>query len=229
MDDLQRLLDNNERWATSSVARDPDFFKRLVGQQNPEYLWIGCSDSRVPANEILGLLPGEVFVHRNVANVVVHSDLNCMTVLQFAVEVLKVRHIILCGHYGCSGVHTALMEKRVGMADLWLGHVRDVAGRYDHLLEREFKQSHQESLLCELNVLEQALNVCETTVVRDAWSRGQKLVVHGWIYSLKDGRIRHLGFCADGPQDIPALRRQSVAELMAARDANLARKKAAKD
>ena len=226
MDDLQRLLDNNEKWATESVKRDPNFFKRLVGQQNPQYLWIGCSDSRVPANEILGLLPGEVFVHRNVANVVVHSDLNCLSVLQFAVDVLKVRHIIVCGHYGCSGVHVAQHEKRVGMADLWLGHVRDVAGHYHHLLEREAKDSHKDSLLCELNVLEQALNVVSSPVVLDAWNRGQELSVHGWIYSLRDGRIRHLNFSADRPQDIPTLRRKSVDQLMAARDASIARKKA---
>lgn len=220
MDDLKRLIDNNARWAEESVKRDPEFFKRLAKQQTPEYLWIGCADSRVPANEILGLPPGEVFVHRNVANVVVHSDLNCLSVMQFAVDVLKVKHIILCGHYSCSGVHTALMQKRVGIADHWLGHVRDVASRYQHLLDREATPKRRESLLCELNVLEQAINVCASQVVQDAWERGQNLSVHGWIYGLKDGRLRHLDFSVTGPQDLAVLRRRSVEQVLGARAQN---------
>lgn len=228
MDDLQRLLDNNERWAKNAVARDPEFFKRLVNQQNPEYLWIGCADSRVPANEIVGLLPGEMFVHRNVANVVVHSDLNCLSVIQFAVDVLKVKHIIVCGHYGCSGVHAALELKRVGMADHWLGHVRDVASRYKSLLDREPKPSHRESLLCELNVLEQAINVCSSAVVRDAWARGQPLSIHGWIYALRDGRIRHLVFSVSEPQDIATLRARSLQQVLSAREQPAAAKAAAR-
>lgn len=220
MDDLKRLIDNNERWATDSVRRDPEFFKRLANQQSPQYLWIGCADSRVPANEILGLLPGEVFVHRNIANVVVHSDLNCLSVIQFAVDVLKVKHIILCGHYGCSGVHAALTERRVGIADHWLGHVRDVASRYQHLLDREPTEKRRDSLMCELNTLEQAINVCTSQVVRDAWDRGQELSVHGWIYGLKDGRIRHLDVSISGPEDLAVLRRRSVEQILAVRAQN---------
>ena len=220
MEDLKRLIENNERWAQESVRRDPEFFSRLAKQQSPQYLWIGCADSRVPANEILGLLPGEIFVHRNVANVVVHSDLNCLSVVQFAVDVLKVKHIILCGHYGCSGVHTALTQKRVGIADHWLGHVRDVASRYQHLLDRETTPKRRESLLCELNVMEQAINVCSSQVVQDAWERGQPLSVHGWIYGLKDGRIRHLDLSVSGPQDFAVLRRQSVDQILQTRAVN---------
>jgi carbonic anhydrase len=217
MDDLQKLLDNNARWAAEAVTRDPQFFQRLTQQQRPEYLWIGCSDSRVPANEIVALPPGEVFVHRNVGNVVAHSDLNCQSVIQFAVDVLKVRHIMVVGHYGCSGVHAALHESRIGIADHWLGHVRDVASRYKDLLDREPKDSYRESLLCELNVLEQALNVCGSTVVQDAWTRGQKLSVHGWIYRLGDGRLRHLDFSISERQDTAALRARAVRQVLDAR------------
>ena len=217
MDDLQRLLDNNARWAAKAVVSDPDFFQRLKRQQNPEYLWIGCSDSRVPANEIVDLLPGELFVHRNVANVVAHSDLNCQSVIQFAVDLLKVKHIMVVGHYGCSGVHAALHQARAGVADQWLGHVRDVASRHQALLDREPTPWRRESLLCELNVLEQALNVCNSTVVMDAWARGQTLTVHGWIYRLSDGILRHLDFSVDRVQDQSALRQRSLSQILAAR------------
>lgn len=222
MDDLKRLLDNNERWARRAVEQDPDFFNRLVAQQAPEYLWIGCSDSRVPANEIVDLPPGELFVHRNVANVVVHSDLNCLSVLQFAVDVLKVKHVIVCGHYGCSGVAAALAGRRVGIADHWLGHVSDLATRYKDLLEKERRQSWKESLMCELNVLEQALNVCSSMVVNDAWARGQALSIHGWIYGLRDGRIRHLDFSVSAQPDIPVLRERALATLLENRARNAA-------
>jgi carbonic anhydrase len=214
MDDLKRLLDNNEAWAQRAVARDPEFFKRLAAQQTPEYLWIGCADSRVPANEIVDLAPGELFVHRNVANVVVHSDLNCLSVIQFAVDLLKVKHIIVCGHYGCSGVNAALTRTRVGIADHWLGHVRDIAVRYKDLLDKEPTPSRRQSLMCELNVMEQALNVCSCTVVHDAWDRGQPLSVHGWIYGLRDGRIRHLDISASSRQDVNKLRATAIRQIL---------------
>ncbi len=217
MDELDKLLANNAHWASEAVARDPNFFKRLVAQQSPQYLWIGCSDSRVPANDIVGLLPGELFVHRNVANVVAHSDLNCQSVIQFAVDVLKVRHIMLVGHYHCSGVHAALHESRIGLADHWLGHVRDVAAMHRNLLEAEPNPGRRESLMCELNVLEQTLNVCASTVVLDAWARGQALSVHGWIYSLRDGRLRHLDFSVSRREDIAALRARALQQLLEAR------------
>lgn len=194
MKTLQPLLDNNARWAQEMEARTPGFFKSLAGLQTPKYLWIGCADSRVPANEITGLLPGEMFVHRNVANVVVHSDLNCLSVLQFAVEVLKVEHVIVCGHYGCGGVQAAMHGERHGLVDNWLRHVRDVrdwhAARFKKIEDDTARCRH----LCELNAIEQAAHVCETTVVQDAWARGQPLAVHAWIYGLKDGRLRDLGF-----------------------------------
>jgi carbonic anhydrase len=193
---LSHLFENNRRWAERRVAAEPDFFARLVAQQAPAYLWIGCSDSRVPANEIVGLLPGELFVHRNVANVVVHSDLNCLSVLQFAVDVLKVGHVIVCGHYGCGGVRAALAGERLGLIDNWLRHVQDVRATYRALVDRVEDGSARVDRLCELNVLEQAVHACETTVVQEAWDRGQALVVHGWVYGLHDGRLRDLGFSA---------------------------------
>ena len=190
---LRELFDNNRRWATERVRTDPDFFSRLVAQQAPAYLWIGCSDSRVPANEIVDLPPGELFVHRNVANVVVHTDLNCLSVLQFAVEVLRVRHVIVCGHYGCGGVRAALAGAKLGLIDNWLRHVQDV--RRKHATELDaLPESAREDRLCELNVLEQAANVCETTIVQDAWDRGQPLTIHAWIYRLDDGLLRDLQF-----------------------------------
>jgi carbonic anhydrase len=193
MPPLPQLFDNNRRWAESQLARDPQFFQRLTGQQTPRYLWIGCSDSRVPANEIIGLPPGDVFVHRNIANVVVHSDLNCLSVLQFAIDVLKVSDVIVCGHYGCSGVRAALAGERVGLADDRLMHVRDVVWQHRHLLDAQPTIEAKQYRLAEANVVHQLVNVCRTTVVRDAWSRGQPLTIHGWIYGVHDGLLRDLG------------------------------------
>jgi len=189
---LNELLDNNRLWAEGVRAQDPDFFTRLAMQQSPEYLWIGCSDSRVPANQIVGLLPGTVFVHRNVANLVITTDLNCVSVMQFAVDVLKVKHIIVCGHHGCGGVRAALDNARMGLIDNWLRHVQDVRDRHQKLLDTVADVSQRAERLCELNVIEQVAHVCRTTIVQDAWTRGQDLTVHGWIYSLKDGLIRDL-------------------------------------
>jgi carbonic anhydrase len=196
------LFERNRAWAASMVAKDPMFFKALAAQQTPEYLWIGCSDSRVPANELLGLAPGELFVHRNIANVVVHSDLNCLTVLQFAIDVLKVKHIIICGHYGCSGVHAALTNRRVGLADNWLRHVQDVQQKHEKYLGEVMPTQARADRLCELNVAEQVVNVAQTTVVRDAWERGQPLSVHGWVYGLQDGLLRDLGMTVSGPEQL---------------------------
>ena len=196
--DLTQLLEKNKTWAAGAVARDADYFGRLVGQQTPNYLWIGCADSRVPANQIVGLEPGELFVHRNVANVVVHSDLNCLSVLQYAVDVLGVTDVIVCGHYGCGGVQAVLKGLRVGLVDNWLQHVRDVL--YKHQAEIDaLDESERLNRLCELNVVEQTVHVAQTTVIRDAWARGQTVSVHGWVYSLTDGVIRDLGVTCDGP------------------------------
>jgi len=193
MRSLQQLFDNNRVWAERLRRQDPDFFRKLSQQQSPAYLWIGCSDSRVPANEIVGLLPGELFVHRNVANLVVHTDLNCLSVMQFAVDVLKVRHIIVCGHYGCSGVGAALRGDRIGLSDNWLRHVQDVGQKHRDALAARSGEAAAGDRLCELNVIEQVANVCQTTIARDAWERGQALAVHGWVYGLKDGLLRDLG------------------------------------
>jgi carbonic anhydrase len=189
--DLQGLFANNRRWAASTLAREPGFFSRLLEQQTPQYLWIGCSDSRVPANDLVGLLPGELFVHRNVANVVVHSDLNCLSVIQFATDMLQVRHIIVVGHSGCGGVRAALEDQRVGLADNWLRHVQDVRDRHGEWLAT-VDPARRVDALCELNVVEQSANVCKTTIVEDAWRRGQELVVHGWVYDLQDGLLEDL-------------------------------------
>ncbi len=197
------------------VRTDPDFFSRLSHQQNPEYLWIGCSDSRVPANQIVGLLPGEVFVHRNVANLVVHTDLNCLSVIQYAVEVLRVRHIIVCGHYGCGGVRATLNRDRVGLVDNWLRHVEDVRQKHAALMAPDLPADVRCDRLCELNVIEQVLNVAQTTVVRDAWERGQPLDVHGWVYALKDGLIRDLHLNLDRQDDLPAAYEDAVRQLPA--------------
>jgi carbonic anhydrase len=196
MKSLSHLFDNNRKWAADITATRPDFFQKLAAQQAPEYLWIGCSDSRVPANEIVNLLPGELFVHRNVANVVVHTDLNCLSVLQYAVDVLKVRHVIVCGHYGCGGVQSALTEAKLGLIDNWLRHVQDVARVHAPELDA-LRPAARVDRLCELNVIDQARHVCETTVVQDAWARGQELDVHAWIYGLQDGHLRDLGFTTD--------------------------------
>lgn len=189
---LSHLFQNNKAWAHRIHQQDPDFFLKLSRQQTPGYLWIGCSDSRVPANEIVGLLPGELFVHRNIANLVVHTDLNCLSVMQFAVDILKIRHIIVCGHYGCSGVEAALGHQRLGLSDNWLRHVQDVRQKHEKSLVGAGGGSHACDRLCELNVIEQVANVCQTTIARDAWDRGQELTVHGWIYSLRDGLLRDL-------------------------------------
>ena len=208
MRSLPELFSNNRAWAAEMTRRDPEFFRRLAGQQAPQYLWIGCADSRVPANEIVGLLPGELFVHRNIANVVVHTDLNCLSVLQFAVDVLRVRDIIVCGHYGCGGVAAALRDDRLGLADNWLRHVQDVRSKHASELDSIASDVERHDRLCELNVREQVINVAQTTIVRDAWARGQSVAVHGWIYGLRDGLLRDLGVWIDGPSqssDRPAV------------------------
>jgi carbonic anhydrase len=189
---LPDLLQKNREWARRVEERTPGFFSRLLQQQTPQYLWIGCADSRVPANEILDLLPGDVFVHRNVANVVVHSDLNALSVMQFAIDQLQVRHVMVVGHYGCGGVAAALHNRRIGIADNWLRHVQDVRNKHRTLIEAQPDDEARLQLLCELNVLEQSLNVCETTVVQDAWARGQAVVVHGWVYGLHNGLLQDL-------------------------------------
>jgi len=207
---LRHLFDSNREWARRIKEHSPDFFQKLSRQQTPDYLWIGCSDSRVPANDIVDLLPGELFVHRNVANLVVHTDLNCLTVMQFAVDLLKVRHIIVCGHYGCSGVDAALRGDRIGLSDYWLRYVQDV------------RQKHAEALaggdahdrLCELNVIEQVANVCQTTIARDAWARGQELSVHGWIYRLQDGLLRDLDTTVTAADEAPLAYRAAIAALL---------------
>jgi carbonic anhydrase len=194
--DLEELFENNRAWAADQLSRDPTFFAELVERQSPEYLWIGCSDSRVPANQIVGLAPGEVFVHRNVANLVVHTDLNCLSVLQYAVDVLGVRHVIVCGHYGCGGVRAALEGSRHGLIDNWLRHVMDVAEKHADALGTIENDARRFDRLCELNVVEQVANVCQTTIVVDAWGRGQDLTVHGLVYGLDDGLLRDLGVTA---------------------------------
>ena len=210
---LEDLLRNNLLWADRVRHEDPGFFKRLSRQQAPKYLWIGCSDSRVPANQILGLDPGEVFVHRNIANLVVHTDLNCLSVIQFAIDMLKVEHILIVGHYGCSGVHASLTGSRVGLADNWLRHVGDVAQKHATLLDAVELESMRHARLCELNVIEQVANVCQTTVVQDAWARGQSLSVHGWIYGLHDGKVRQLGLDAGSLTDLSDQYPAAVAAL----------------
>jgi carbonic anhydrase len=213
MPSLSHLFDNNRAWSERIRASDPEFFPRLSRQQRPRYLWIGCADSRVPANEIVDLAPGELFVHRNLANVVVHSDLNCLSVMQFAVEVLQVEHIIVCGHYGCSGVAAALQNQRVGLADNWLRHVQDVHAKHDAKLAELFEMPRRIDRLCELNVIEQVANVCQTTIVRDAWERGQQLAVHGWAYGLKDGLVRDLGTTVTKPAETAAAYQAALAAL----------------
>src|SRR5438552_2076875 len=199
---LNHLCANNRAWAAEMTRREPDFFARLSRQQAPQYLWIGCADSRVPANQIVGLLPGEMFVHRNVANVVVHTDLNCLSAVQFGVEVLRVRHIIVCGHYGCGGVLSALRDEKLGLIDNWLRHVQDVRSKHRVQLDGLASEAQRHDRLCELNVIEQVVNVSQTTVVREAWARGQALAVHGWIYRLTDGLLRDLGACVTGAAEL---------------------------
>jgi carbonic anhydrase len=194
---LNHLFDNNKAWAARIRQQDPEFFAMLSHQQSPKYLWIGCSDSRVPANQIAGLSPGELFVHRNIANLVVHTDLNCLSVMQFAVEILKVEHIIVCGHYGCSGVQAVLRGDRLGLSDNWLRHIQDVRQKHERTLADAGGEASDR--LCELNVIEQVANVRDTTIARDAWERGQELAVHGWIYGLHDGLLRDLNVTRDKP------------------------------
>jgi len=213
MRSLKQLFEQNHAWAEAIKRRDPEFFQKLSRQQTPEYLWIGCSDSRVPANEIIGLLPGEVFVHRNIANVVVHTDLNCLSVLQFAVDVLKVKHVMVVGHYGCGGVGTVIRCERVGLADNWLRHVQDVRDKHVGCLGALADDTARSAKLCELNVIEQVANVCSTTIVQDAWARGQDLSVHGWIYGLKDGLLRDLKASAGNPKEATAAYEEAVAAL----------------
>ena len=211
---IEQLFQNNRLWAEQITRRDPDFFPKLARQQSPTYLWIGCADSRVPANEIVDLLPGELFVHRNIANVVVHTDLNCLSVMQFAVDVLKVEHVMVVGHYGCSGVNAALHRDRVGLADNWLQHVQDVRHKHERKLACIAGDGAARcDRLCELNVVEQVANVCRTTIVRDAWARGQPLTVHGWIYGLKDGLIRDLKCTATNPASAVTAYQTALAAL----------------
>jgi carbonic anhydrase len=201
---LHHLFEKNEAWVGEMLDADPEYFARLAEQQVPEYLWIGCSDSRVPANQIIGLPPGEVFVHRNIANVVVHSDLNCLSVIQFAVDLLKVKHIMVVGHYGCSGVGAALFSQRIGLADNWLRHIRDVHDKHAALLEAWPMGEARHRRLVELNTIEQVVNVCRTTILQDAWARGQVLTVHGWAYGVHDGRLRSLGMTISEPAALDA-------------------------
>jgi carbonic anhydrase len=210
---LKNLFENNRIWAQQINTQDPDFFQKLSRQQSPQFLWIGCSDSRVPANEIVGLLPGELFVHRNVANVVVHTDLNCLSVIQFAVDVLHVKHIIVCGHYGCGGIRAALRRDRLGLIDNWLRHVQDVHQKHESLVAAYEDEKKQCDILCELNVIEQVLNVCQTTTVQDAWLRNQELTVHGWIYGLHDGLLRDLRIGVSSAEQLAEAYRVAVSNV----------------
>jgi len=212
MRELKHLFEKNEQWAADIRRSTPDFFAQLSTQQAPPYLWIGCSDSRVPANQIVGLAPGDVFVHRNIANVVNHSDLNCLSVIQYAVEVLKVKHIIVCGHYGCGGVAGALGSRPLGLIDNWLRHIKDVAEAHSAELDA-LDDSSRVNRMCELNVTSQVRNVCHTTIVQDAWRRGQPVSVHGWIYALSDGILRDLGVCISGPEQLAAIYRMEKRSL----------------
>jgi carbonic anhydrase len=213
MPDLAHLFENNRAWAARMRAADPDYFPRLARLQAPQYLWIGCSDSRVPANEITGLAPGEVFVHRNIANVVVQTDLNLLSVLQFAIDQLGVTHVILCGHYGCSGVRAVMAGQRVGLADNWLRQIEAVQTKHQALIDARAGDPERLDRLCELNVLEQVVNVARTTVVQDAWARGQALKLHGWVYGLHDGLLRDLGLTLEGPAHVEPRYRNALAQL----------------
>ena len=214
--ELKNLFERNRTWAADMVAARPTFFTELLKQQSPQYMWIGCSDSRVPANQITGLDPGEVFVHRNVANVVVPTDLNCLSTIQYAVDMLKVQHLMVVGHYGCGGVQAALRDVRVGLADNWLRHIKDVRDRHAALIEATPEQ-HRGDVLCELNAIEQVMNVAQTTVVQDAWARGQSLTLHGWVYGLRDGLLHDMHMTVDGKDQIEAVYRAAVAGVGAVR------------
>jgi carbonic anhydrase len=211
MSTLRELLERNHSWASRTAKASPGFFEELSRQQAPQYLWIGCSDSRVPANQIVDLLPGELFVHRNVANLVVHTDLNCLSVLQYAVDVLRVRHVIVCGHYGCGGVQAAFTNQKLGLIDNWLRHVQDVESRHQKALGRISDPAKRCDRLCELNVIEQVNNVCQTTIVQEAWSRGQPLAIHGWIYRLSDGLLHDLGLCVSARDELAPAYAEAVA------------------
>jgi carbonic anhydrase len=211
MKTLDHLLENNRKWASGMVAQDPEFFARLAAQQRPEYLWIGCADSRVPANQIIGLAPGQVFVHRNIANLVVHTDMNCLSVLEYAVAVLEVKHIIVCGHYNCGGVQAAMGDRQVGLIDNWLRHIRDVRQKHSDRLAGISDADRRRDRLCELNVIEQVENVCHTSIVQAAWCRGQDVAVHGWIYALNDGLIRDLGVSITRPDELSESYRLALA------------------
>jgi carbonic anhydrase len=213
MTKLTPLIEKNRVWSERMRAQDARFFERLSQLQTPKYLWIGCSDSRVPANQIIDMAPGEVFVHRNVANVVVHADLNCLSTMQFAVDVLKVEHVMVVGHYGCGGVRAVMTGERLGLVDNWLRHVGDVAQKHREALARLESDDRKLARLCELNALEQAVNVCQTTVVQDAWQRGQPLSVHAWVYGLHDGQVRDLGLGASAATDLPARYVEALAGL----------------
>jgi carbonic anhydrase len=212
METLEHLFENNRAWSEAIRQAKPEFFLELAQQQAPKYLWIGCADSRVPANQIVGLAPGELFVHRNIANLVVHTDLNCLSVMQFAVDILKVQHIIVCGHYGCSGVGAALRRERLGLSDNWLRHVRDVQQKHEKILA-DFPETEAVDRLCELNVLEQVSNVCWTSIVQDAWDRRQALWVHGWIYGLHGGLLHDLNVTASRPEEAVAVSEAAIAAL----------------
>ena len=199
---LKKLFDSNRNWAAKIKETDPHFFTKLSQQQSPEYLWIGCSDSRVPSNQIVDLLPGEIFVHRNIANIVIHTDLNCLSVIQYAVEILKVKHIIVCGHYGCGGIRAAMDRNTYGLIDTWLHHIKDVYRHHQKKLDALTDENERLNLLCELNVIEQVHNVCRTSIVRNAWEAGQELSVHGWIYSIEDGILRDLNVCVAGLNEV---------------------------
>jgi carbonic anhydrase len=214
MKDLKRLLDQNRAWAEGIKASEPEFFQTLAKQQSPRFLWIGCSDSRVPATQLAGMLPGEMFVHRNVANLVVHTDFNCLSVMQYAVDVLKVDHIIVCGHHGCGGVKAAMDNLQLGLIDNWLRHVQDVIQEHEALLAEVKDEEKRLERLCELNVVEQVLNVGRTTIVQSAWQRGQELAIHGWIYSLEDGLLRDLGVSIDNAEDLTAAYRGAISNAV---------------
>jgi len=207
MRELKKLFQNNEKWVQDKLSQDPDFFHRLSLDQNPDYLWIGCSDSRVPANEVVQLNPGELFVHRNVANIFPHTDFNCLSVLEFAVNILQVKHVIICGHYGCGGVKAAMQEHHLGLVDNWLRHIRDVYAYHKDELEAIEEESKRYDRLVELNVIRQVLNVCHTTIIQEAWQRGQSVCVHGWVYDLRSGRLKDLDCCISEIEQLDAVYR----------------------
>ena len=211
---LKQLFENNRKWASQQTQSDPDFFNRLLKQQSPEYLWIGCSDSRVPANEIVGLLPGELFVHRNVSNLVVKNDLNCLSVIQFAVEALKIKHIIVCGHYGCVGVKAVLDDAKIGLVDKWLDNLKPVKENFRDKLFQIKDDALRFKKLCELNVVEQVLNVCKTEIVQNAWQRNQNLSVHGWIYDIKDGLLQDLDVCITTHDEFETARKDASLKIL---------------